>query len=135
MNTEKRKPRVRHRVDQVLHQRMARWNQFVVFAAKRDDANSRIDTAHSRDSIRLESSAIHKALRSDIPCVRYEDQFTAGTAAANHACRRLQITSAIQRYTAHGPNDTFVVGNARRRNKQTPDAGRMRLMLANLLRS
>src|SRR5439155_20156671 len=135
MDTEKRKPRIRHGVDQVLHQEVPRRNQFVVLAAKRNDAHSRINSAHSRNAIGLKSSTIDDSFRPNMPRIGLEDQLAASSAAADDTRFGFQVTTAIQRHSAHCPNYGRVVGDARRRDKKTTNPGSMRLMLANFFRS
>src|ERR1700730_547698 len=51
MNSETREPRIRHWINEPVHQRCALRNQVVVFAAKGNDHYLRIVACHARNAI------------------------------------------------------------------------------------
>ena len=133
VHAEKRKARIGHRVDQVLHEKLAFGRQRRVLASERHDAHARINAARARHAVGVEPGTIHEHSARERPGGGVERDARALaprlTQPHSRADRRAAATNAPRVGLAH----VGVVDDSRLRDEQRGLAADMRLARADFV--
>src|SRR5579859_7709757 len=95
VDAEKRKARIRDRINQRTHQRGALGNQIIVFAAKWNDHRGWLVSRHAADAVTVKSRAINQCIGGERAPRRLDRDFILRTPDARRRCRG-ENTSAVR---------------------------------------
>src|SRR5579859_4234567 len=133
VDAEKRKARIRDRINQRTHQRGALGNQIIVFAAKWDDHRGWLVSRHAANAVAVKSRAINQCVRCERAAGRLDRDFILRTPDAGRCGRGENTSTARSNQFSVFLADQRVVRDSGRWNYQRLQTRRVRLDLAQFL--
>ena len=135
MHAEKRKTRIGHGINEILHQGTAFWNQFIVLASEGNDLQTRLHSTQSRDSIRLQPCTVDQMATGGFLETRFKYQFALARNAAAHTLACPDLASCFTNLPGESLAYLLVIDNAGFRDPETHDARHVRFAFSNSFRT
>lgn len=134
VDSEEGESRVGHRIDEVLHERMALGYEFIVFPPEGYDLESRVNATPARDPVALQPAAVDEIAAPDFARRCIENQLALPADASPHPGAGSDLPLPQPNPVGHLLCDLSKVNDPRLGHVQSGNAGNMRLVVTQFLR-